>query len=59
MLEKGSTKIFRVTWANDEEEEPKARNLILLARRHADKALAKLRGVNFIISCITGVSLNR
>jgi len=59
MLEKGDTKVYRVTWSEDAENEEKAKNLIVMARRHTDKALAKLRGVNFVMSCITGVSANR
>ena len=59
MIDKGETSVFRVTWSNDATEDMKAENLILVARRHTDKKIAQLRGVNFILSCITGVAPNR
>ena len=59
MEENGVTNVFRVTWAADEEGEQKAARMIVMARRHIDKQIGALRGVNYIMSCITGLKSNR
>ena len=58
-VDKGMTLVLRMTWAQDPDEEKKAKEMIVLARCNVEKTLSQLRGVNYVITCITGMITNR